>query len=55
MTIRSRELKLRLLNKEEIEDNRLLIQIVNTILPIFFIVLFGITVRIFRKMKYTKD
>jgi len=53
MTIRSRELQMRLLNVDKIKENRFLIQFINVIAPIILIILFGIGVFIFRKRKYT--
>jgi ABC-2 type transport system permease protein len=55
MTIRSRELKMRLLNSKISKENRLLIQIINVIMPIILIILFGIFIKFFRKIKYTKN
>jgi ABC-2 type transport system permease protein len=55
MTIRSRELKMRLLNSKISKENRLLIQIINVIMPISLIILFGIFIKFFRKIKYTKN
>jgi ABC-2 type transport system permease protein len=53
MNIRSRELKLRLLDKTKIENKQLKWQLINTVLPIAFIILFGLIVRFIRKRKYT--
>ena len=52
MSIRSRELQIRLLNREKIVDNRFSIQLVNIFLPVLLIVLFGILVSVIRKRKY---
>ncbi len=52
MTIRSRELQMRLLNREKIINNRFLIQLINILLPVILIVLFGIIVAIVRRRKY---
>jgi len=52
MSIRSREIQMRLLNREKVQKNRLLIQLINIVLPVFLIVIFGIFVSIIRKNKY---
>ncbi|MCF6184681.1 MAG: gliding motility-associated ABC transporter substrate-binding protein GldG [Bacteroidales bacterium] len=52
MTIRSRELKMRLLNHDKVVKNRFLIQLINIALPVLLVVLFGISVYFIRKKKY---
>ncbi|MBU0765992.1 MAG: gliding motility-associated ABC transporter substrate-binding protein GldG, partial [Bacteroidetes bacterium] len=54
MEIRSRELKLRLLDKVRIKDERLKWQLINIIAPLVFIVLFGLLVSYWRKRRYAK-
>ena len=54
MELRSRELKLRLLNKPAIRQNRIKIQIINTTVPIFLVIIAGIVFNYFRRKKYTK-
>ena len=54
MELRSRELKLRLLNKPFIMQNRFMIQIINTILPIILVTIAGFLYNIFRRKKYAK-
>lgn len=54
MTLRSREFKLRLLDKSKIDSNKFLWQIVNTLLPIIIVIIFGVIVFFVRKRKYTK-
>ncbi|MCK5822459.1 MAG: gliding motility-associated ABC transporter substrate-binding protein GldG [Bacteroidales bacterium] len=54
MQVRSREIKLRLLDKTKINNQRLKWQIINTILPIFVIIIIGIILIFLRKRKYTK-
>ena len=54
MTIRSRELKLRLIDDEKIKNKKTVIQLVNVILPLVFIILFGFVVIFIRKRKYTR-
>ena len=55
ISIRSRELKLRLLDKTLIGKNKLFWQLFNVILPIVLIILFGITQALIRKRKYTRS
>jgi ABC-2 type transport system permease protein len=53
LELRSREIKLRILNKTKIIDERVKWQIVNTVFPIIFILLFGGIIIYLRKRKYT--
>ena len=53
ISVRARELKLRLLDKTKIEDESLYWQIINVIMPVVLIILFGIFQTYFRKRKYT--
>lgn len=50
--VRSRELRIRLLNNAEIESSRIFWMALNTITPVLFIVLFGIGNFFLRKRKY---
>ena len=52
--VRSRELKLRLLDKTKISKDKFFIQLVNTGLPVILILLFAIINGYIRKRKYTK-
>ncbi len=52
MSIRSREMKLRLLDTDKIKNNRLMIELVNVVLPLVMVALFGIGIYLFRKKKY---
>ncbi len=54
ISVRARELTLRLLDKKKTKNNRLYWQIFNTIFPLFVILLFGIIHNIVRKRKYAK-
>ena len=54
MTIRSRELKMRLLNHDKVSKNRFFIQLINVLLPVLLILLFGMIVFFIRKKKYGK-
>jgi ABC-2 type transport system permease protein len=55
MELRSRELKLRLLDKTVIRQKRFMIQIINTVVPVALVVIAGICYNFFRKRKYTKN
>ncbi|MBN1253313.1 MAG: gliding motility-associated ABC transporter substrate-binding protein GldG [Bacteroidales bacterium] len=55
MSIRLREIKLRLLNKDKLVHEKLFWKSLNTILPIFAIIFFGLIAYFLRKRKYTKD
>jgi ABC-2 type transport system permease protein len=54
LSIRSREVKLRLLDKKRIKSSHLKWQLINTVVPIAVIVLAGITLSAWRKKRYTK-
>ncbi len=54
LDIRSREFKLRLLDKSKVLEERTKWQLVNTVLPVVFIIIFAILVAYIRKRKYTK-
>lgn len=54
VNIRSRELKIRLLDQAKTSQSRLKWQLVNTIIPIALIVLLGITLALIRKQRYTR-
>ena len=51
--VRSRELKLRLLDKTKIENDRLNWQLANTSIPIGIVLLFGLLMHVIRKRRYT--
>lgn len=55
LELRSKEHKLRLLDKTEINFHKLKWQMLNVVLPIVLIVLFGIVFYLLRKRKYTKN
>lgn len=55
ISIRSRELILRMLDKKKADDNRLFIQLINVIVPVFLIVVLGIIRYFSRKRKYSKS
>lgn len=54
MSIRSREIKLRLLDKTKAEDEKITWQIINVLLPVIIIILFGIAVNFFRRKKFSR-
>ena len=54
MQLRNREMKLRLLNKQLISENRLTWQLMNVLLPIALLLIFGVGYQIIRKRKYTR-
>lgn len=51
--LRSREFKLRLLNRDKIRTDKLQWQLINIVLPIVLIILFGILFNIWKKRKYS--
>ncbi len=53
MYLRNREIKLRLLDKNKIQENGVFWQIINTLVPVILIIIFGIISAIIRKRKYT--
>lgn len=53
ISIRSREIKIRLLDRNKMEQNMLLIKTLNVVLPILIIVLMGLMIQWRRKQKYT--
>jgi len=52
ISLRSRELKLRLLNRDRINDNRFFWQLINTLGPLLLVFIAGIILMILRKKKY---
>jgi len=54
ITVRSRELKLRLLDSSRIAQERLFWQLLNTLAPVLLIVLFGLLKHQLRRRKYTR-
>jgi ABC-2 type transport system permease protein len=53
MQLRSRVIKLRMLDKVKIRDEKLKWQLANTITPILFFIVMGIIVSVYRKKKYS--
>jgi len=54
ISIRSRELKLRMLDRTKTENDRFKWQIVNVGLPVLLVLLFGIVQSYLRKKRYAK-
>lgn len=54
IAIRSRELELRVLDKKKTTEERVLWQFVNTVIPVFAVIIFGAWFAYRRKKKYTK-
>lgn len=54
ISIRSRDLKLRLLDPTKIENERVYWQVLNTVLPVLLVVIFGIILSMIRKRRYSK-
>ncbi len=54
ISIRSRELTLRLLDKEVLKNQKTRWQIINTVVPVLLLLIFGLIQYILRKRKYTK-
>lgn len=54
MELRSRTIKLRLLNKKISSDERIVWQLINVMLPILLLLTFGVVYQQLRKKKYTK-
>lgn len=52
ISIRSRELKLRLLDRTRINDNKLFWQVINTVLPVILVIILGLIMYFVRKKKY---
>lgn len=52
--IRSRELKIRLLDMSKINSSRLHWQLINIVIPVIVVILFGLTLVIRRKRKYSQ-
>ena len=53
ISLRSREIKLRLLDRPRAKEQKIWWQLLNILLPIIFIILFGLTANYLRKKKYS--
>ena len=54
ISLRSREMKLRLLDKTKISSNRITWQLVNLLVPVIFVLLIGVLLVWLRKRKYSR-
>ena len=54
MESRSREIKIRKLNVAQIKENRLMYQVINTVVPIVIVIVSGVTILLIRKNRYKK-
>lgn len=54
ISVRAREIKIRLLNKKKVEKERLQWQLLNVALPVLLIIIFGVIQTVLRKRKYAK-
>ncbi len=54
ISVRSKEVKLRLLNTTLINNNRLLIQVINVVVPVLVVILAGLLLVWLRRKKYAK-
>jgi ABC-2 type transport system permease protein len=54
ISVRSRELKLRLLDKQKIKSEKLKWQLINLILPLMLVLVYGLVYTYWRRKKYTK-
>ncbi len=54
ITIRSKELKLRLLDRTKVEKERTYWQVLNTVVPVILVLIFGLIQAILRKQRYTR-
>ncbi|MBU8893937.1 MAG: gliding motility-associated ABC transporter substrate-binding protein GldG [Bacteroidales bacterium] len=52
LNIRSREIKLRILDKARVKDERVKWQLINTVFPVLLVILFGVLLTFLRKRKY---
>jgi ABC-2 type transport system permease protein len=55
ITTRSKEIKVRMLDKVKIKDEKLQWQLINTLLPILAVILYGIGYSYVRRKKYTRS
>jgi len=53
--IRSRELKIRLLDMTQVQDSRTFWQVINVAVPVLLVLLFGIVLAYLRKRKYSRQ
>lgn len=54
ISVRARELKMRLLDKTKIEENRMMYQVLNVVVPVLLVFLFGFILSLLKRRKYTR-
>lgn len=54
ISLRNREVKLRLLDTQRLKDEKEKWQIINTVIPVLLMILLGIALNVYRKRKYSK-
>ncbi len=54
MSVRARELKIRLLDKEKIRNQQITWQVINTIAPVLIVIIAGVIITFLRRKKYAK-
>lgn len=54
LSVRSREVRLRTLDSEKVDAEKLYWQLINTVVPIVLILVFGIAMATYRRRKYTR-
>ncbi|MFO7754924.1 MAG: gliding motility-associated ABC transporter substrate-binding protein GldG [Bacteroidales bacterium] len=52
LSLRSRELKIRLLDREKVQDNRIMWQLINTLGPVFIVLAGGLLFLLIRRRRY---
>lgn len=55
LEVRSRELKMRMLDRKKVTDEKIKWQAVNTVLPIVLVIIYGILQAIIRKRKFSRN
>jgi ABC-2 type transport system permease protein len=54
MIVRSRSLKIRMLDKTKIDENKVNYQIFNMVVPVLIVIVFGFAFNYYRRKKYTR-
>ena len=55
ISVRGKEIKLRMLDKTRVNNNKILVQLLNTVVPVLIILIFWIIQYFLRKRKYTRS
>jgi ABC-2 type transport system permease protein len=53
LSARAKDFKIRLMDQTKIEDNRILIQIINTLVPVLLVIIIGLVQAHLRRKRYT--